>query len=87
MSMSNLVLDAAAIETFLTEQIESFGTDATDISLTATIADMGLDSLDIVELSQVVKKSLGIPVAPRDFLTVETLGDAVAVIIDKAGLN
>jgi acyl carrier protein len=79
--------DRKAIEEFVIEEIEATGADPGEISLAATLESLGLDSLDVVELSQRVKKELSIPVSPKDFVDAETISDAVAVICDKAGIE
>lgn len=75
-----------SITEFVLEQVEAVGAVPEEMSLTATFDDLGLDSLDVVEISQRVKKELGIPVGPKDFAEAETLSDAVAVICHRAGI-
>lgn len=75
-----------SIDTFVRTLIQEMGVDASEISDDANLEDLGLDSLDVVELSQGVKKQLLIPVAPGDFADVETVSDAVTLIAAKAGL-
>jgi acyl carrier protein len=50
---------------FVIEQVEATGAAPDQISLTAKLDSLGLDSLDVVEISQRVKKELGIPVSPK----------------------
>ena len=45
---------------------------------------MGIDSLDVVELTQAVKKQLIIPVKPKDFENATTLQDVIDIIREKA---
>jgi len=60
------------------------GVPASTVKLDAKIDSMGLDSLDVVELTQAVKKQLMIPVKPKDFENAATLQDAVDIIREKA---
>lgn len=77
----------ASIEQFVRAQLVQMGVDAAAITPTTTIVDLGVDSLDVVELSQSVKKQLMIPVSARDFEKASTIADAVALIAQKAGLE
>jgi len=74
------------IDMFVRTLIQDMGVDATEINDDANLEDLGLDSLDVVELSQGVKKQLSIPVAPGDFADVVTIADTVALIMTKADI-
>jgi acyl carrier protein len=87
MSTAISARDRKSIVEFVIEEIEATGADPGEISLAATLESLGLDSLDVVELSQRVKRELGIPVGPKDFVDAVTISDAVAVICDKAGIE
>lgn len=78
--------DRASIQEFVIDQVEGAGADSALISLTATLEDLGLDSLDVVELSQSVKRQLGIAVGPKDFLEAVTIADAIDVVYRRAGI-
>ncbi len=84
MSVINTTLDEQTIATFVDDQIEAFGVDRDDINPDAGFEELGLDSLDLVELSQAAKKKLGINIKPKDFIGTVTVADAVAVINAKA---
>jgi acyl carrier protein len=79
--------DRKSIEKFVIEQIETIGAEPDQISLSATLDELGLDSLDVVELSQRVKKEMGIPVGPKDFAGAVTISGAVEVICRRAGVG
>lgn len=79
--------DRKSIEEFVIEQVEAIGADPDLISATATLESLGLDSLDVVELSQGVKKQMGIAVSPKDFADAVTISDAVGVICGRAGIQ
>lgn len=87
MSETLSVPDRPTVEQFLLEQVEAAGVAAEDITLEGTLESLGLDSLDVVELSQSVKKEFGIPVAPQDFLQARTISDAVSVVCRLAGIS
>lgn len=87
--MSTAIIDHSrtSIEEFVRSQLVDMGVGAAAITAHATLIDLGLDSLDVVELSQAIKKQLMIPVAPRDFEKVSTIAGVVTVILHKAGIE
>ncbi|MDT7729675.1 MAG: acyl carrier protein [Actinomycetota bacterium] len=85
MSADSYVHDRNSVHEFVINQIESIGVEADSISLDATLDTLGLDSLDVVELSQSVTKNLGINVGPKDLADAETISDVLAVIHKRAG--
>ena len=82
--MTETPVNTASLEEFVTQQVIDMGVPASTVKLDAKIDSMGLDSLDVVELTQAVKKQLMIPVKPKDFENAATLQDAVDVIREKA---
>jgi acyl carrier protein len=46
----------------------------------ATLEELDLDSLDLVEIAQILAQEYGIMLDPEDFDTVETVGQAMDVI-------
>ncbi len=77
-------LDAEFVLGFLTGLMRDMGVEQDDFDANATLEDLGLDSLDVVELAQGVKKKLHVQIAPGDFADAVTLGDAVALVLKKA---
>ena len=87
MNITTINNTRASIEEFVRSQLVDMGVDAVAITAHATLIDLGLDSLDVVELSQGIKKQLMIPMTPRDFENVATIADAVTLIAQKAGIE
>jgi acyl carrier protein len=87
MSFAVSMHDRKSVEKFVFEQVEATGADPDQISHSVTLEDLGLDSLDVVELSQGVKKQLGIAMHPKDFVDAVTISDAIAVICSRAGIE
>lgn len=67
-------------ETILTT---TFGVPAEDISPDATFESLGLDSLDVVELTLVIEEELGVKIEDEELEDVRTVGDAVARVEAK----
>jgi acyl carrier protein len=70
-----------AVESRIAEALVEFGADADALRPDATLAELDIDSLDLFELSQILKQEFGLEVDPEDFGGVETLGQAQAVLL------
>jgi acyl carrier protein len=86
MTAQSYAHDRNSVQAFVYEEIEAIGADVEAFSPDATLEKLGLDSLDVVELSQSVTKKLGITVGPADFADAETISDVLAVIHKRAGM-
>ena len=64
----------------IVEALVEFGADPDLLKPEATLEELDIDSLDMFELSQILKQEFGLEVNPEDFEKVETLGDAQAVL-------
>jgi acyl carrier protein len=82
--LSSATFDRTVITKLVIEQVEELGTELGEVTLDAPLEGLGLDSLDIVELGQRVRRELGITVAAKDFVEARTVGDVVGVITQKA---
>ncbi|QMU78054.1 acyl carrier protein [Streptacidiphilus sp. PB12-B1b] len=80
-------LDLTTIETFIVDALVELGVERSDIVEDAALDELEIDSLDMVELSQSIKKQLGIPVKPKDFDQLYTVGEVLALCRQKAGLE
>lgn len=57
--------------------VEHFGTDAEVISPSATLEDLGLDSMALVELLLILEEEFGTPMPEDDESAPRTLGELV----------
>ena len=71
------------IETTVIENLVSFGADPEVVSRDATLEDIDVDSLDLVELTQVVEETYGIDLDGADFKQIKTVGDVVDLVVDR----
>ncbi|KMS84698.1 MULTISPECIES: acyl carrier protein [Streptomyces] len=81
------MLDHAAIEKFVHDALVELGVDEADIFPDAALDDLEIDSLDMVELAQTIKKDLNVPVKPKDFDGLDTVGQILKLCYEKAGLE
>ena len=56
-----------------------------DLTPEARLEDLDIDSLDLVELGQVVEERYGIQLEREDMKDVTTVGDVIGVIVSRAG--
>ena len=67
------------------EVLASFGPDASTITPEATFEELDVDSLDLVELAQIVEDEYGVVLKGEDMKELKTVGDAVELITSRAG--
>jgi acyl carrier protein len=66
------------------EALASFGPDASQITREATFEELDIDSLDLVELAQIVEDEYGVVLKGEDMKELKTVGDAIDLITTKA---
>lgn len=65
---------------------DEFGVPADEITADATFEALGLDSLDLVEVTMIVDEQLGVKLEDADLESIETVGQAVDAIAAKAAV-
>jgi acyl carrier protein len=73
------------VETRVIETLASFGPDADQIARDSTFEELDIDSLDLVELAQVVEDEYGVVLKGEDMKQLKTVGDAIDLIVSRAG--
>jgi acyl carrier protein len=66
------------------EALASFGPDADSITPDKTFEELDIDSLDLVELAQIVEDDYGVVLKGEDMKELKTVGDAVELISSRA---
>jgi acyl carrier protein len=66
------------------EALASFGPDASQITREATFEELDVDSLDLVELAQIVEDEYGVVLKGEDMKELKTVGDAIDLITLRA---
>ena len=74
-----------SIEETVIQSLVTFGADADAISRDATLEAIDIDSLDLVELTQVVEETYSIDLEGADFKKIKTVGDVVDLVVAKVG--
>ena len=73
------------VEARVIETLASFGPDADQIHRSSTFEELDIDSLDLVELAQVVEDEYGVVLKGEDMKDLKTVGDAIDMIVERAG--
>jgi acyl carrier protein len=81
--MSTVTNDAIQARVF--EALEEFGAEPSELALDATFEALDVDSLDLVELGQIVHEEYGVEIKGEDMPKLKTVGDVVTLIADRAG--
>ena len=72
------------VESRVIETLASFGPDRSQITREATFEELDIDSLDLVELAQVVEDDYGVVLKGEDMKELKTVGDAIDLIVARA---
>ncbi len=63
--------------------LEEFGADPAEINLDAEFEAIDIDSLDIVELAQIVEDEYGVELKGEDVEGIKTVGQAVDLVVSR----
>ncbi len=66
------------------EALASFGPEISSITPEATFEQLDIDSLDLVELAQIVEDEYGVVLKGEDMKELKTVDDAVELIASRA---
>ena len=73
------------IEERVTEALVSFGAEREAVSRDAGWEQLDIDSLDLVELAQIVEDEYGVQIREEDLEGIETVGQAIDFVAERAG--
>ncbi len=66
------------------EALVEFGEERENVTLEAKFTDLDVDSLDLVELAQIVEDEYGIEVNDADLDKIETVADVVELVAARS---
>jgi acyl carrier protein len=75
--MSTNTVSRDQIESRVADALEEFGADREQVDPDARFEDLDVDSLDLVELAQIVEEDYGVQITGEDMKTLTTVGKAV----------
>jgi acyl carrier protein len=73
-----------AVEEKVIDAIANLGPDRSEITRDATFESLDVDSLDLVEMTQVVDEEFGVQIKGEDAQQLNTVGDAIDFIVARA---
>jgi acyl carrier protein len=71
-------------EKVITDGLVEVGAEAADISREATFESLDVDSLDLVEIAQIVEDEFGVELVGDDVQNLKTVGDVIDMVVAKA---
>ena len=74
-----------AVETTVRDALVQFGPEPEEITTDATFEQLDVDSLDLAELSQIIEDEYGVKLKGEDVGKIKTVGDAVDLVVSRAG--
>jgi acyl carrier protein len=73
------------VEKVIYDGLVELGTERDELSREATLEDLDIDSLDLVELAQIVEDEFGVELKGDDVKDVKTVGEVIDLVVSKAG--
>jgi acyl carrier protein len=73
------------VEKTIYDGLVELGTERDGLSREATLEDLDVDSLDLVELAQIVEDEYGVELKGDDVKDVKTVGEVIDLVVAKAG--
>ena len=73
-----------SVESTIVEAIAKLGPDADQVTRDATFEALDIDSLDLVEVAQVIEEEFGVVLKGEDMEQLKTVGDAIDLVVARA---
>ena len=73
-----------AIQARVFEALEEFGAEPDAINPDSTFESMDIDSLDLVELAQIVEDEFGIELGGEDVKDLRTVGEVIDLVVARS---
>ena len=76
--------DPQSAEKVIRDGLEEVGADPAEITRDATFDSLDVDSLDLVEIAQIVEDEFGVELGGDDVKDLKTVGDVIDLVVAKA---
>jgi acyl carrier protein len=73
------------VEKVIFDGLVELGTERDELSREASLEILDIDSLDLVELAQIVEDEFGVELRGDDVKDVKTVGEVIDLVVSKAG--
>ncbi|HEX5610419.1 MAG TPA: phosphopantetheine-binding protein [Solirubrobacterales bacterium] len=77
-------VSAENVEKTIYDGLVELGTERDELSREASLEDLDIDSLDLVELAQIVEDEFGVELRGDDVKDVKTVGEVIDLVVSKA---
>ena len=75
------------VEKTIFDGLVELGTERDELSREALLEDLDVDSLDLVELAQIVEDEYGVELKGDDVKDVKTVGEVIDLVVAKAAMT
>ena len=72
------------VEQKVIDAIAEMGPEREEVTRDATFEELDVDSLDLVELTQMVEEEFGVQIKGEDAQQMQTVGDAIDFVVSRA---
>jgi acyl carrier protein len=72
------------VEKTIVDAIAKLGPEADQVTRDATFEQLDVDSLDLVEVAQIVEEEFGVVLKGEDMEKLQTVGDAIDLVVSRA---
>ena len=72
------------VEQKVVDAIAEMGPEREEVTRDATFESLDVDSLDLVELTQMVEEEFGVQIKGEDAQQMQTVGDAIDFVVSRA---
>ena len=72
------------VEQTIVDSIVKLGPEPDEVTGDATFESLDVDSLDLVEVAQVVEEEFGVEIKGDDAQKLQTVGDAIDLVLERA---
>jgi acyl carrier protein len=80
-----IAVTSEQVEKTIYDGLVELGTERDELSREATLESLDVDSLDLVELAQIVEEEFGVELRGDDIKDVKSVGQVIDLVVAKAG--
>ncbi len=82
--MAEETVSEDAVYEKIADEIAEIGPEREDVKKEATLESLDVDSLDLVEVGQVIEEEFGVEIKGEDVEKLKTVGDVVDLVVKRA---
>ncbi|MDQ3871308.1 MAG: acyl carrier protein [Chloroflexota bacterium] len=82
--MAEETVSSDAVFEKIADAIAEIGPDRDEVKRDATLESLDVDSLDLVEVGQVIEEEYGVEIKGEDVEKLNTVGDVVDLVVQRA---